>query len=103
MNNIARVFMDCHMGWGFQGLGKVCKQAKVNLSNLGDGDFIIFLNRKCTSFKLLAGQHYLVYYKHSGRIPLEAIRHLPSTFGGSKFEFDKAVEKALRSKINFEA
>ncbi len=104
MNNIARVFMDVHLGQGFQGLGEICKKARIDLRTMGDGDFVVFLNRKCTAFKTLNTSKVLTYYKHDeGRLPIEAIRHLTASFGGSKLEFDKAVEKTLRTKVNFGA
>lgn len=102
MNAIARVFLDVHMGMNFDGLSRLMIKEKLDIRKLGKGDFVIFLNRKCTAFKILAGNSYLVYYKNKNRkIPLEAIQYLPASFGGDEFEFNKAVEKSLRAKINF--
>lgn len=99
MNKIARVFLDVHMGQNFQGLTKLMMKEKIDARSLGFGDFVIFLNRACTAFKLLAGNSYLVYYKNKGKIPLEAIQYLPASFGGSELEFNKAIEKSLRAKV----
>src|ERR1700722_7133787 len=101
MNSIARVFLDVHMGQNFQGLTRLMVKEKIDPRKLGVGDFVIFINRKSTGFKLMAGNSYLVYYKSNRQIPLEAIQYLPASFGGSEFEFNKAIEKMLKSKVKY--
>ncbi len=94
---ITRVFFDIHMGFGFPGLNKVAEQAKTKL----DADsVVIFLNRKTTAFKLMVGGAYLTYYKNGReKIPLEALRLLPTKFGGDQMQFDKAVRESLWKKL----
>lgn len=105
MNSVARVFLDTHMGLSFDGLNSLMRKAKFNTENLDEGDFVMFLNRKCTAYKVLKPHAKVIVYQNFGtrRVPLDAIQYLPRNFGGSKFEFEKAVEKALRSKINFDS
>lgn len=98
--NIARVFFDVHLGQSFEGLGLLMKKNKIDPRTLPNGDFVIFINRKATAFKLLAGASYLVYYKNGNRrIPLDAIQHLPASFGGTELEFNRVIERTLRSKV----
>lgn len=94
---ITRVFLDVHMGQNFEGLGRIAKSAKTKL----DADsVVVFINRACTAFKLMAGGQYLTYYKNgTKRIPLEALRHLPEMFGGSQMQFDSAVKKSITEKL----
>lgn len=101
--NIARVFFDVHMGQSFQGLSRLLHKNKIDPRTLGVGDFVIFINRAGTAFKLFAGNTYLVYYKNEDRhkIPLDAIQYLPASFGGTELEFNRAVEKSLKAKVPY--
>lgn len=97
---ITRVFYDVHMGLAFQGLGEIAKKAKTSL----DADScVVFLNRKTTSFKLMVGGVYLTYYKNNKRIPLEALRLLPTKFGGNQMDFDRVVRDSLWKKLQVES
>lgn len=94
---ITRVFFNVFMGYGFQGLSAIAKDAKTDL----DADSVVcFVNRPATAFKLMVGGQYLTYYKNNDKkIPLEAIRLLPERFGGTRMEFDSAVKKSLEKQL----
>lgn len=94
---ITRVFFNVYMGYGFQGLQAIAKEAKTKL----DADSVVcFINRKTTSFKLMVGGQYLTYFKNNDKnIPLDAIRLLPEHFGGTQMEFDAAVKKSLQKQL----
>lgn len=97
---IARVFLETSMSIGFQGIRELLKDAKINPDLLPDKSFIVFINKKCTKFKLLAGNSYLVYYNNGNRqIPLEAIQRLPEFFDGRRFNLKGAVQKTIESKV----
>lgn len=94
---LTRVFLNTFMGYGFEGLREIAKEAK---SKLGPDTNVLFLNRKMTSFKMVLNDNYIVYYKNGGRkIPLDAIAHLPENFGGSQMEMSEAIKKSLISKL----
>lgn len=96
---IARIFFDSDMRQGFQGMHGVLQKAKVDHRNLDPADFYIFMNHARTKFKLLSGQ-YLVYFNNGNRrIPLEAIQYLPSNFGGSQLDLERAMTNALRTSL----
>lgn len=96
---ITRVFLDTSMIMGFEGLRAVASKAK---SKLGPDTTVLFINKAHTSFKMVVNDQYIVYYKNGHRrIPLDAIRYLPSTFGGSELEVQEAIKKSLISKIGF--
>lgn len=100
---IARVYFDVDLRCSFQGLRKFLTKEKIDPISLGKGNLIIFMNRRATSFKMLAGNDYLVYYNNSGRrIPLDAIQYLPTYFDGTSLEFNKAMEKSVRDKLRIE-
>ena len=97
---ITRVFFDVHMAMNFEGLREVAKKAKTKIN---EDSTIFFLNKKKTAFKVFRGQHYIVYYKHDkGQIPLEALLHLPESFGGSRAEMTQAITSMLCSKLNIQ-
>jgi hypothetical protein len=96
---IARVFLDVHMGLAFQGLSKIMAKVKYNPDVLPDGKFTVFINSKQTAFKVLVGKRYLVYHNNEGkRFPLEAIAHFPKHFDGKTINFSAAARQALREK-----
>jgi hypothetical protein len=83
------------MRQNFDGLRSLALKEKSDLSST-----IIFLNRKSTMFKILQDNKYLTYYRSEhGKIPLEAIQHLPASFGGSEAEMTNAIKKVLMEKI----
>lgn len=92
---LARVFFDCDLRAGFEGLQKMMKENQI-----ADAEMVLFMNRRLNSFKLLKDNTYLVYYKNGNRrIPLESIQHLPLAFGGPEFDFSKAIDKSIREKL----
>lgn len=89
---LTRVFLDQDLRCSFEGLRKIAEDAKTDLKK----STLVFINAKKTSFKLLHQDSYLVYYKNGNRrIPLEALRHLPETFGGSEMDMQGAIRKTL--------
>lgn len=100
---IARVYFDVDLRSSFQGLRKFLKNEKLDATTLGKGSLVIFMNRKTSAFKMLAGNDYLVYYNNQGRrIPLDAIQYLPTYFDGTTLEFNKAMEKSVKEKLRIE-
>lgn len=95
--NITRVFLNTSMVMGFDGLREIAKKAK---SPATADATLIFINKRMTSFKMLTKDQYLVYYRNGGRrIPLDAIRYLPTFFGGSEMEMNEAIRESLASKL----
>jgi hypothetical protein len=91
---LTRVFLDQDLRSGFEGLRKIAKEVETNLEGS-----VVFINRRMTSFKLLHQDAYLIYYKNGNRrIPIEALRHLPESFGGSELEMKGAIKKSLTDR-----
>lgn len=100
---IARVYFDMDLRCAFDGFREHLRAEKIEPEKLGKGDLIVFMNRKMTMFKMLAGDRYLVTYTNGNRrIPLEAIQYLPTYFDGSALSFSKAVEKSVKEKLRIE-
>lgn len=98
---IARVYLDTHMGMGFDGLKSIMRKSKVDPDSLTAGKFTVFINRKQTKFKVLIGSSFLIYHNNGERkFPLEAISHFPTFFDGKKLDFSRAVEKVIMAKLS---
>ncbi len=96
MNKIVTVFPETHLGLGHLGLGLLAKKRRLDVKALEPGQFVLFLNRAQTAFKLFCASNTVVYYKHArGRLSMEAIQHFPSVFEAGEFSYDKALEKVL--------
>lgn len=94
---LTRVFFNTFMGYGFEGLREVASEAK---HKLGPDTTVLFMNRAMTSFKVVVDDSYIVYFKNGGkRIPLDAIQHLPTYFGGSQMEVQEAIKKSIMTKL----
>lgn len=98
-NTIIRVFTNTNMALGHLSLKLLAAKAKVKSDNLEKGEFIIFLNKRQTSFKLLNGK-LIVYFKNDNRrIDLNAIRYVPLVFNAND-EMDVSYQKALEMALN---
>lgn len=97
---LARIYFDVDMRCSFDGIRKFLEEEDFDVKTMNKGDLIIFLNRKMTMFKMLAGDKYLVNYSNgTSRIPLEAIQYLPTYFDGSELQFSQAIEKSVKVKL----
>ena len=100
---IISYFPDVHMGLGHQGLSDLARKHKRSVDKLEAGDFLLFMNRSQTAFKLYAAGNVIAYYKSTrGRIEPSTITMLPKYFNGTRIDYDgalkEAVEKSLRRK-----
>lgn len=103
MNSIISVFPNADLRCGHTGLAITAADGNKSADNLKPGQFLLFINRKQTAFKLLAFNNTLVHYRSpAGRIDLRAIQYLPQCFTAGKFNYDIALkrmfEKTLRKK-----
>lgn len=91
-NRIVRVYPNVSMQYGHRGLRLMAKK-EVDL--LDQGNFLLFMNKAQTAFKLFT-RDLVVHYKHPrGRIDVRSLQYIPHCFGAGKFNFDVAVDKFL--------
>lgn len=99
---IIQLAVDVNMGLGHPGLMELAKRFKMDVTKLGDDDLLMFLNRDRSKLKILGKQGIVLGYLRmpgSQKIMLEAIQYLPQTFGGSGFNYDDALKKALVERL----
>ncbi len=101
-STIRKVFLDVHMGLSHDGLAYLARKRDVDVSKLSPGDQVLFLNRAGDKLKTITGFGRVISYmkmEKGRRIDLEALRHLPVNFGGTVFEYNKALERTLIEKL----
>lgn len=82
---IARVFFDSDMRFGITGLTEAAKKQGVKAETLKETDFLLFMNKKKTSLKIIWGQRYLLNLRKpldEGKITMEEIMNIPNYFKG---------------------
>lgn len=93
---LTRVFLETDLRCAFDGLRMIAKNSKTKLEDTT----VLFMNRKCTAFKMLTNNTYCIYYRNgSRRIPLEALSELPMAFGGSAMEMNEAIKKVVVKRL----
>lgn len=99
MNKLVRYFPDADLRQGYDGLYKAAKKEGVNMLELPKGHFVAFVNRHKNKVKLCAQNDVLAYLRSKSKIDPRVIRHLPEYFDGGTIDYDKAVEKMLRTSF----
>lgn len=96
MSGIINVFFDVSMSNGHNGLKKM-------LRGKGHGGFSVFINRQWMAMKLITpDQQTVMHYKSPSRkqpINPDTIKHLPYCVGGGKLDYAKALDAAVRKRL----
>lgn len=95
---------NVHMNLSHDGLRElVWKAARVNTMELGDGELVLFLNRKRDKMKVIGSQAQVLAYvklNDGRRLPLEAIQYIPQTFAMTgKIDLDHAIATSVRESF----
>ena len=101
--NIVLLIDNVHMGLGHDGLTKLAKKFKRDPMSLGQGELLMFLNRKRDKLKIMGHRGLVLgYLKMPGgnRIMLDAIQYIPKAFGArGEIDYDSALKKALETRL----
>lgn len=100
---IIRLVDNVSMGLGHQGLHRLMLgNFKLDITKLEDGQLVMFLNKKKDKLKIIGKSGTVLGYlkmPNGRRIMLDAVQYIPQTFGGSGFDYDLALKKALRARL----
>jgi hypothetical protein len=100
MNKIVRVFFESHLGNGHDGLAKLAKTKNVNVRNLNNGEYVIFINKRLNALKMYTSGFTIAHLRlPNGKLDLNTIAMIPSFFNGSEIKYDEAVKKSLLTKL----
>lgn len=97
MSKIVRYFKDTDLRQGHQGLAKIARAEDIDTRFLGQGEYLLFVNRAQTAFKMLAHEKILVHYRNgTQRLHPGTFALLPRYFDGRQINYDAALSEALR-------
>lgn len=98
MSKVVHYFPNTDMRCSHDGLSLIAKKAGFN--EIGQGDFLLFVNRAKTHLKVLTTNHIVAHYRSpSGRVDLGAIQYLPLAFAGEGFDFNRALKAKLEKDL----
>lgn len=101
---IKKVVQGVHMGLGHEGLADLLKkEAKLDVQALEPGELVLCLNTHGDKLKVLGHKGLVVGYLRlpgQQRIMMDALQHIPATFGGDGFNYDAACRKALEKRFD---
>jgi hypothetical protein len=99
-NSIVNVFPNTDLRSGHDGLRKIAVKSKKNPGELQNGEFLLFINKAQSAFKMFAANNTIVHYKSPvGLVDIRAIEYLPSCFNGGTLNYDVALAKVLEKTL----
>jgi hypothetical protein len=96
---IRQAFLDVPMYLSHEGLTQVAADAGIKVSELNNGDFLLFINSTWNRVKLLGPRGVILYIAAPGghRISHTFLKSLPEIFNStSKFAYDEALAVHLK-------
>ena len=101
MNKILQYFPDQDLRAGHLGLSVVANKAKIDTNSLGQGEFLVFVNRRRDKLKMYTGGNVVAYLKmpQGHRLDPRVIQHLPRHFNGAKINYDGAMRDVLKREF----
>ncbi len=95
-------FMESDLRKGHDGLTKTAKKNGVDVTTLQPGEFVIFINRKVSAFKMYGHGESILYYRpKGGRLELKTIQHIPSVFKAGRLDYNEALSKVFEKYERF--
>lgn len=100
MNKLIAYIPNTDLRNGHDGLAKVAIKQKIDISVLGGGNMVAFVNRARTAVKIHAGGDMIGYLRlKKGHLDPRVIKYLPKHFSGSAFDYDKSVEAMINDQF----
>lgn len=101
MIKIVQVFLGADMRCSHHGLAELAKQNKIDVHNLEQGEFVLFVNNEKNKLKLYATNNIIAYLAlEKGHIDMRTIALIPKSFTASgRIEYDKALRTVLEREL----
>lgn len=98
---IVRYFSDVHLGNAHAGLFRLASKEGINMKAIGSGEYVVFVNRAQTAFKMFAQGNVIAHYKNPAnrRIDPKTIVELPRYFNGGAINYDAALKKVIEREF----
>lgn len=94
---LVRFFPETNLGNGHDGLAKLAMKHDVDVKNLSSGEYVVFLNKKRTAFKMYAPNFIVVHQRlpQGAHVDLRVIERLPLHFNGTKLNYTEALKETV--------
>lgn len=100
---ILRVFLGADLRCGHDGLAESARKAKINVTQLGTGEYVLFINNTKTKIKLYTAGGVLAYRRlDKGQVfDLRFIEGIPRAFESKgRLTYDDVVKESLGWILN---
>ncbi len=100
-NRVIRFFPDTHLGNGHDGLARIASKNNVDVRNLGWGEFVVFMNSRCSALKMYSQGGLIAHLKMpgNGRIAMETIALIPRFFNGTNIDYQGSLAETIRREL----
>lgn len=96
---ILQVFLNADLRGSHNSLIVLGKAHGLDLVNLAQGQAVVFINKRRTLMKIYVTGNSFSFTRR-GFIDLEAIKHLPKSFGANEdFDYDRALAISLEERL----
>lgn len=101
MKRIAGAWVNVNMGKGHQSLALFARQKGKDPKRLGEDELLLFINRKNDKMKVMGHGGLVIGYLRleSGKIDMEALQYIPTTFGANGLDYPAALRQALEQRL----
>lgn len=99
MNKLINVVFNADLRNGHTGLKKIVKDLKI--SDLGQGEFILFLNSKRSALKLYTGGEIIAHFRNQNNrvMDMGVIRKIPNYFNGTSLRMQDAMADLIKERF----
>lgn len=101
-NKLLHIFWETDMRCSHEGLKAVAKKKRFPLSDMKQGDCVVFVNRQLTRVKMFASGTKCMLYIAEGnkRIEPDTIRLLPGYIvGGAELDYLGALQESINQRL----
>ena len=94
---LVRFFPETNLGNGHDGLAKIAMKHDVDVKNLSQGEYVVFLNKARTALKMYAPNFIVVHQRlpQGAHVDLRVIERLPLHFNGTKINYSAALRETV--------
>lgn len=98
---ILQCFINADLRLGHPGLSALARKYKINVDQMGAGEFIVFINPRRTKMKIYAANQVLAYIRpKSGHVDLNTVRYFPAVFNAKgKIDYDEALKVSITEAL----
>lgn len=92
---------DVHMYNGHEGLAAIArKELRIKVDELKPGEFVLFMNKSFTAFKVYAANNMILHHKSptGSRLNAKAVLQLPHFIKGQHINYDKALAHVITAE-----